>query len=150
MENWLNHEEGLKLVASHYETGAPMPKELIEKIKSSQKFLAASASLRQAQLALLDMAWHHEGPLSTNPELKVDEKTNVELFETLTLKPFQTLEKFLEQVFLQVLDTYLEVDILRATIRTSGLRFWMRMPLSIFKKRASITEKLPINFVAKF
>jgi peptidyl-dipeptidase Dcp len=55
--------------------------------------LAASASLRQAQLALLDMAWHHDGPLSTNPSLKLDEQTDVEAFETLTLKPFQTMEK---------------------------------------------------------
>jgi peptidyl-dipeptidase Dcp len=93
MENWVNNEEGLKLVASHFETGASLPNELIEKIKASKKFLAASASLRQAQLALLDMAWHHDGPLSTNPSLKLDEQTDVEAFETLTLKPFQTMEK---------------------------------------------------------
>ncbi|MEZ4815763.1 MAG: M3 family metallopeptidase [Bdellovibrionota bacterium] len=84
-ENWVNHPEGLKLVASHYETGAAMPQDLVDKIAKSKKFLAAMASLRQAQLALLDMTWHHVA--------KIQGPVDIEDFERKTLGPIAILEK---------------------------------------------------------
>lgn len=63
MENWVGEKEGLDLFARHYETNAPMPADLIEKLKASQRFQAGYMSCRQIQFALMDMAWH-----STNPE----------------------------------------------------------------------------------
>lgn len=84
-ENWVNHAEGLKLVASHYETGAPMPQDLVDKIGESKKFLAALGSLRQAQLALLDMTWHHG--------TKIQGPVDIEAFEKQTLGPIAILER---------------------------------------------------------
>jgi len=84
-ENWVNHEEGLKLVAAHYETGAPMPQELVDKVRESKKFLAALASLRQAQLATLDMTWHHIE--------KISENLNIEEFEVNTLKDMAIMQR---------------------------------------------------------
>lgn len=63
MENWVGEKEGLDLFARHYETNAPMPADLIEKLKASQKFQAGYMSCRQLQFAMMDMAWY-----STNPE----------------------------------------------------------------------------------
>ncbi len=62
MENWVGEKEGLDLFAKHYETNAPIPLDLVEKIKKSSKFLAGWSSLRQVQLGLLDMAWHTQDP----------------------------------------------------------------------------------------
>lgn len=62
MENWAGEKEGLDLFARHYETNAPMPMELIEKLKRSQKFQAGYASCRQLQFGLLDMAWYSTDP----------------------------------------------------------------------------------------
>lgn len=84
-ENWVNHPEGLSLIASHYETGAPMPQELVQKISESKKFLAALGALRQAQLGLLDMTWHHVA--------NTDEITSIEEFEKKTLAPLAIMEK---------------------------------------------------------
>lgn len=62
MENWVGEKEGLDLFARHYETNQPMPADLIEKLKASQKFQAGYMSCRQLQFGMLDMAWHSTDP----------------------------------------------------------------------------------------
>ncbi len=62
MENWALEEEGLSLFAKHYKTGAPIPKELIEKIRASSRFQSGWMTMRQLTFALLDLAWHSADP----------------------------------------------------------------------------------------
>ncbi|RNC89246.1 MAG: M3 family peptidase [Allomuricauda sp.] len=62
MENWCYEKEALELFAHHYETGAPIPMELIEKIKRSSTFQEGMQTLRQLSFGLLDMAWHAQDP----------------------------------------------------------------------------------------
>lgn len=62
MENWIEEREGIDLFAHHYQTNAPMPDELFEKIKKSSQFQAGMMTLRQLSFALLDMAWHTTNP----------------------------------------------------------------------------------------
>ncbi len=64
MENWVNEKESLDLYARHYETNELIPKDLVDKLVRSQKYLAGYYSLRQVQLATLDMAWHLANPES--------------------------------------------------------------------------------------
>lgn len=59
MENWVMEEEGLKLFATHFETGKIIPQDFIQKIKKSRQFQAGYQSVRQVSLGLLDMAWHN-------------------------------------------------------------------------------------------
>ena len=82
MENWTYEKECLDLFAYHYETGEPMPAELIQKIKDSANFMAGYATVRQIGLASLDMAWH-----TTNPE---DIKSSGD-FETSVLQVIELL-----------------------------------------------------------
>lgn len=72
MENWVGEKEGLDIFARHYETNEPMPAELIEKLKRSQKFQAGYMSCRQLQFGMMDMAWHSTDPATI---------TNVDAFE---------------------------------------------------------------------
>ncbi len=58
MENFAVEQEFLRTFAFHYQTGEPMPEELIERIKKSRNFGAASACLRQVSFGLLDMAYY--------------------------------------------------------------------------------------------
>ena len=58
LENWAVEKEFLDRFATHYETGEPIPKELVEKIKASQNYLAGYLSIRQLSFGYLDMAWH--------------------------------------------------------------------------------------------
>ena len=58
MENYAVEKEFLRTFAFHYETGEPLPDELIDRVVKSRNFMAATACLRQVSLGLLDMAYY--------------------------------------------------------------------------------------------
>ncbi|MBP3251667.1 MAG: M3 family metallopeptidase [Prevotella sp.] len=58
MENYAVEKEFLRTFAFHYETGEPLPDELIDRIVKSRNFMAASGCLRQVSFGLLDMAYY--------------------------------------------------------------------------------------------
>jgi peptidyl-dipeptidase Dcp len=58
MENWGAHPEVLKTYALHYETGEPIPDELIEKITASSKFNQGFATTEYLAASILDMDYH--------------------------------------------------------------------------------------------
>ena len=58
MENFAIEKEFLRTFAFHYQTGEPLPDELIERIIRSRNFMAAYSCLRQVSFGLLDMAYY--------------------------------------------------------------------------------------------
>ena len=58
MENWAFEPEYLNSFAKHYQTGEPIPAELIEKIVAAKNYLAGYAQVRQLHYGYLDMSWH--------------------------------------------------------------------------------------------
>lgn len=78
MENWVGEKEGLDLFARHYETNAPMPAELIEKLKASQKFQAGYMSCRQLQFGMMDQAWYSTDPSKITDVDAFEEKATAE------------------------------------------------------------------------
>ncbi len=62
LENWAEEEEFLRFYAVHYQTGEPLPKDLLHRLKDSQRFQAGYMSMRQLNFAYLDMAWFNNPP----------------------------------------------------------------------------------------
>ena len=58
MENFAVEKDFLRTFAFHYQTGEPIPDELIRRIVKSRNFMAATACLRQVSFGLLDMAYY--------------------------------------------------------------------------------------------
>lgn len=58
MENWCYHRPTLMGMAVHYETGAPLPEDLFQKLCEARTYRAASQMLRQLQLGMTDMELH--------------------------------------------------------------------------------------------
>lgn len=58
MENYATEKEVLRTFAFHYETGEPIPDELIDRIMKSRNFMAAYGCMRQVSFGLLDMAYY--------------------------------------------------------------------------------------------
>ena len=58
MENYSIEKEFLRTFAFHYETGEPLPDELIDRIVRSRNFMVAYNCLRQVSFGLLDMAYY--------------------------------------------------------------------------------------------
>lgn len=58
MENFGIEKEFLHTFANHYQTGEPLPDELISRLVDASNFNVAYACLRQVSFGLLDMAWY--------------------------------------------------------------------------------------------
>ena len=61
-EMWATWPEVLKNYAKHYKTGAPMPKELLDKVLAAEKFNQGFKTTEYLAATLLDQAWHQLKP----------------------------------------------------------------------------------------
>ena len=82
MENWAFEPEYLNSFAKHYQTGEPIPAELIEKVVAAKNYLAGYGQVRQLHFGYLDMAWH---TLKEVPSMSTIE------FEQKALAPYAVL-----------------------------------------------------------
>ncbi len=58
MENWCSEREALDLFARHYESNAPLPAVLLERMNAARTFRAANLQMRQLGFAAVDLALH--------------------------------------------------------------------------------------------
>ncbi|MFP4367906.1 MAG: M3 family metallopeptidase, partial [Bacteroidales bacterium] len=58
LENWAGEPELLKLYAQHYQTGEPIPDELITKLRNAEHFNQGFMNVEYLAAAILDMDWH--------------------------------------------------------------------------------------------
>ena len=75
MENWAFEPEYLNSFAKHYQTGEPIPAELIEKVVAAKNYLAGYAQVRQLHYGYLDMAWHSLTELPSEGTVDFEQKT---------------------------------------------------------------------------
>jgi peptidyl-dipeptidase Dcp len=58
MENWARDPAVMKTYAFHYETGEPIPQELIDKLEKAKHFNQGFATVEYLAASFLDMDWH--------------------------------------------------------------------------------------------
>jgi len=58
MENWCWEPEGLALISGHYETGAPLPQDILEKMLAAKNFQSGLMMVRQLEFSLFDFELH--------------------------------------------------------------------------------------------
>lgn len=58
MEHWFEEPEVLKEYARHFETGKPVPDELLNKLKAAKMFNQGFETIEYTSCALLDMLLH--------------------------------------------------------------------------------------------
>ncbi len=61
-QNYVYEPEILQRFAKHYETGQPIPEDLVIKVKESSTFMQGIATMRQLSLGMIDMEWHTSDP----------------------------------------------------------------------------------------
>jgi peptidyl-dipeptidase Dcp len=74
MENFSVEKEFLRTFAFHYQTGEPLPDELIDRIVKSRNFNVAYACLRQVSFGLLDMAYYTKKDEFTDDIIQFEKK----------------------------------------------------------------------------
>ncbi|MGL4826044.1 MAG: oligopeptidase A [Vibrionaceae bacterium] len=74
LENWCWQEEALAFISGHYQTGEPLPKEMLDRMIAARNFQSAMTILRQLEFGLFDFTLHYQ----------FDPKQNVDVVATLT------------------------------------------------------------------
>ena len=82
LEHWASEPEVLKSFATHYETGEPIPDELIEKLLNASKFNQGFINTEYLAASLLDMDWH---TISADEDLKDANKFELESMKKVGL-----------------------------------------------------------------
>ncbi|MCL1077125.1 oligopeptidase A [Parashewanella spongiae] len=60
LENWCWQEEALVHISGHYETGEPLPKNLLDKMLAARNFQSGMAMVRQLEFSLFDFTLHRD------------------------------------------------------------------------------------------
>ena len=78
MEHWFDQRQVLKQYARHYETGEPVPDELLDKLMKARMFNEGFATIEYTVCALLDMALHQLEEYPDDFDLAAFEKSELE------------------------------------------------------------------------
>lgn len=82
-EHWALEPSVFANYAKHYQTGAPMPQALVDKIKSSRTFNQGFETTELMEASLLDFAWHTL-PAGTNvPDVDAFERQALQRYNVL-------------------------------------------------------------------
>jgi peptidyl-dipeptidase Dcp len=80
-EHWATEPRVFANYAKHYQTGAPMPQSLVDRIKKSRTFNQGYATVEYLAAALLDMAWHTQTPGAAQPDVPSFENAALQRFD---------------------------------------------------------------------
>ncbi len=81
-EMWATWPEILQNYAKHYQTGAPLPRELLAKVQAASKFNQGFTTTEYLAATLLDQAWHQVGAT------EIPDAGGVLAFEAAALKKY--------------------------------------------------------------
>ena len=70
LENWCWEPEALAFISGHYETGEPLPQDLLDKMLAAKNFQSAMHMLRQLEFSLFDFIMHAEYSPETGDQIQ--------------------------------------------------------------------------------
>lgn len=89
MENWCWQDEVLEMISGHYETGEPLPKDLVNRLKKAKNFQAGMLLLRQIEFATFDLSIHR-GTVAVNVQQTLDQvRDEIAVFKPPPFNRFQ-------------------------------------------------------------
>ncbi len=60
LENWCWQPEALAFISGHYETGEPLPQEMLDKMLAAKNYQSAMQMLRQLEFSIFDFKMHKD------------------------------------------------------------------------------------------
>ncbi|MFM2486193.1 oligopeptidase A [Celerinatantimonas yamalensis] len=72
MENWCWQSDALSFISGHYQTGEPLPQELLDKLLAARDYHSAMGMLRQIEFSLFDFKLHSQDPANISVQQVLD------------------------------------------------------------------------------
>ncbi len=77
LENWCWQPEALAFISGHFETGEPLPQEMLDKMLAAKNFQSAMQMLRQLEFSIFDFTMHaNYNPDAENNSLYIQQALN--------------------------------------------------------------------------
>ena len=73
LENWCWEEDALTFISGHYETGEPLPNDLLDKMLAARDYQSAMQMVRQLEFSLFDFKLHQQNGSEANVQAVLDE-----------------------------------------------------------------------------
>jgi oligopeptidase A len=97
LENWCWEREALAFISGHFETGEPLPDELLDKLLAARNFQSGMAMVRQLEFSLFDFRLHLEwGSLESVQRLLDEVRKQVAV---VRLPPFNRFQNAFSHIF---------------------------------------------------
>ena len=71
LENWCYEKEALAFVSGHYESGEPLPQELLSKLLAAKNYQSAMQMVRQLEFSLFDFHIHADYNPTAGSEIQI-------------------------------------------------------------------------------
>ena len=97
LENWCWEREAIPLMSGHYETGEPLPEEMLTKMLAAKNFQSAMQMVRQLEFSLFDFRIH----LEYKPDIDIHGMLEAVRDQVAVLKPpaFNRFENGFSHIF---------------------------------------------------
>ncbi len=100
LENWCWEKSALDRFSGHYQSGDPLPEDLIGKMVAARNFLSASSTMRQLQLSTLDLLLHRNtAEAVAAPDLEAWLEPHLRPFRAELASPVPSLTRHFSHLF---------------------------------------------------
>ncbi|MFM2479034.1 oligopeptidase A [Celerinatantimonas sp. MCCC 1A17872] len=90
MENWCWQSEALSFISGHYQSGEPLPQDMLDKLLAARNYHSAMGMLRQLEFALFDFTLHSQDPATLSVQQVLnDVRDEVAVLEVPEFNRFQ-------------------------------------------------------------
>ncbi|MCV2884575.1 oligopeptidase A [Aestuariibacter sp. AA17] len=99
LENWCWQPEALAFISGHYETGEPLPSELLEKLLAAKNFQSAMQMVRQLEFSLFDFTLHERFNAKANTSVQAVLDEVRDEVAVITPPPFNRFQHSFSHIF---------------------------------------------------
>lgn len=99
LENWCWERESIDLISGHYQTGAPLPDDLLQKMRNARNFQSAIQLVRQLEFSLFDMQLHLQSTVDQVADVQATLATVREKMAVIPVPAFNRFQHSFSHIF---------------------------------------------------